>query len=90
MKFKYLSLLLPIFIFIGCSKTSTAAPDCTALGVAVTNASSAYLACTGEDCATACADNVTAYQAAVDAGCTGYTVEGVAAFQAACDASGGG
>ena len=91
-KYFLLLLILP-FVFWGGCEDKKAAPDCTALAIASTDAATAYTEAlmtepTGDHSAL-CDANVAAYQAGLDASCDGFDQAGVDVMQDACDGTGG-
>ncbi len=91
-KYYLFLLVLPIMFWVGC-EDEAAAPDCTALATASTDAALAYTEAlmtepTGDHSAL-CDANVAAYQAGLDASCDGFDQAGVDVMQDACDGTGG-
>ena len=87
MKLKYILLILPILIWVGCEDKDSEV-DCTTLTTTSDEASLAYSTAVAnapaEDHSELCSDNADAYQAGLDGGCSGFDQAGLDEIQATC------
>jgi hypothetical protein len=87
MKLKYILLILPILIWVGCEDKDSEV-DCTTLTTTSDEASLAYSTAVAnapaEDHSELCSDNADAYQAGLDGSCSGFDQAGLDEIQTAC------